>query len=369
MFTRTKTALCAVPLSIVLALSTVYPIGGTVRSAYADELSDAQAALDEASGQLDSLTAEYNALQEDIAQIDAQIADTTKKTETAQAAMLKGQDELGDTELAQYKSDGGLFLMNICLSTSSLSDLVKNLSYYSAIQQDQADMIAEQKDLRDQFQASLDELDTQRDTQQDLLDQAEQKKADAEKVVSDASAKVSSIKESQAALAALQAKAAAMEQQQQETQQEQQETDPSWNTGNDRPASGNSGSTDSGSSSGGSSSGSADVSKGWKSGPASAYGGSTDSSTPNPGTTATGAVCDDNSMGVAVPLAWPNARSYLGHAVEIKYGGKTVVATINDLGGMGGGSRHLDLQPGVFKAFGFNSCNSWGVRTVQYRIL
>ena len=37
--------------------------------------------------------------------------------------------------------------------------------------------------------------------------------------------------------------------------------------------------------------------------------------------------------------------------------------------GMGGGSRALDLQPGVFKAFGFSTCQAWGVRTVSYRFL
>ena len=73
-------------------------------------------------------------------------------------------------------------------------------------------------------------------------------------------------------------------------------------------------------------------------------------------------------MGVAIPLAW-GRRDLLGHKVEISYGGKTVTAVINDLGGMGGGSRALDLQPGVWRAFGFGSCNSWGVRTVKYRIL
>ena len=33
------------------------------------------------------------------------------------------------------------------------------------------------------------------------------------------------------------------------------------------------------------------------------------------------------------------------------------------------GSRVLDLQPGVWKAFGFSSCNAWGLRTVSYRFL
>ena len=107
----------------------------------------------------------------------------------------------------------------------------------------------------------------------------------------------------------------------------------------------------------------------WSAGVASAYGGSTDPNTPNPGITATGAVCDDNSMGVAIPTSWPNYGSYLGRTVEISYNGQTVLATINDTGNMGGGSRALDLQPGVWKAFGFSSCLDWGVRTVSYRIL
>ena len=104
----------------------------------------------------------------------------------------------------------------------------------------------------------------------------------------------------------------------------------------------------------------------WKEGKASAYGGYTD---PGCGSiTANGSRVTESSMGVAIPLAW-GRRDLLGHKVEIQYNGKTVTATINDLGGMGGGSRHLDLQPGVWRAFGFSSCNAWGVRTVKYRIL
>lgn len=104
----------------------------------------------------------------------------------------------------------------------------------------------------------------------------------------------------------------------------------------------------------------------WATGIASAYGGSSD---PGCGSwSATGALVDDYSMGVAIPLAW-GRRDLLGHTVLISYGGKTVTAVINDLGGMGGGSRSLDLQPGVFKALGFNTCNSWGIRSVSYKIL
>lgn len=105
---------------------------------------------------------------------------------------------------------------------------------------------------------------------------------------------------------------------------------------------------------------------GWSTGIASAYGGATD---PGCGSiTANGSYVTESSMGVAIPLAW-GRRDLLGHTVLISYGGKTVTAVINDLGGMGNGSRALDLQPGVFRAFGANSCDSWGLRSVQYKIL
>lgn len=377
MFNTAHKAFFAVPLCVVLAASVALPLPGSLRQAHADELSDAQATLSAASAELNSINKEYDSLQQQLSSLDGQISETTEKVLTAQQQMLKGRDTLSDAILSQYKSDGALSLVGIVLSSTNIADFTKNLTYYTAIQEDEAEKVAEQKQLRDTFASSLEELDSQRDQQQKLLNEAEQKKAQAQKVVSDASAKVSSIQEAQAqaALAALQAQAEQMKAEEQKQAQAQTQTKESanWNTNTDRNTSANtnsnSSSSNSSSNSGSSSSGSSDSSTGWKTGVASAYGGSSDASTPNPGTTATGAVCNDSSMGVAIPMAWSNYRSYFGHAVEIKYGGKTVVATINDCGGMGGGSRSLDLQPGVFKAFGFSTCQDWGLRTVSYRIL
>lgn len=104
---------------------------------------------------------------------------------------------------------------------------------------------------------------------------------------------------------------------------------------------------------------------GWIEGIAGAYGGSTD---PGCGSwTATGEPLDDLSMGVAIPMSWPDYYTYFGRTVEIKYGETIVLARVNDCGYMGGGSMSLDLQPGVFRTFGFESCNAWGVRQVSYR--
>ena len=374
MATRVHKALTAVPVSLALALSVALPATGAVREAHADELSDAQATLSQASAELDSLNKEYDALQAQLSGLDSQISETTQKVQDAQQKMLEGRETLSDSILSQYKGDGSLSLVNIVLSSEDISEFTKNLTYYSSIQEDQAQKVAEQEQLRDTFSSALNELDTQRDEQQKLIDEAEQKKSQAEKVVSDASSKVSSIKEeqAQAQLAALQAQAAEMQKKEEVKQQASSnasQPNSNWNTNTDRNPSANTNSSSNSNSSNSSNSNSGSVSAGWKTGVASAYGGSSDASTPNPGTTATGAICNDSSMGVAVPMSWPNYRSYLGRAVEIKYGGKTVIATVNDCGYMGGGSRALDLQPGVFKAFGFSTCQAWGVRTVSYRFL
>lgn len=377
MFTRTTKALIAAPVSAATAFVLAASLCLPVTQAHADELSDAQATLDNASAQLSSITKEYEALQTQLSSLDEQISSTTQKVQDAQTAMLEGREVLSDTILSQYRSDSALSLVNIFLSSQSISDFTKSLTYYTSIQEDQAEQIATQKELSEKFSSALEELDSQRDQQQELLDQAEAKKTQAEQVVADASSKVSQIQEKQAQLAALQQQAAALAQQEAQSSQNTTQESANWNTNTDRDAKANESETNNNSSSNNSSSNNTSnnsnsntsPSAGWKTGVASAYGGSSDKGTPNPGTTATGAICNDTSMGVAIPMAWSNYRSYFGHAVEIKYGGKTVIATINDCGGMGGGSRSLDLQPGVFKAFGFSTCQAWGLRTVSYRIL
>jgi rare lipoprotein A (peptidoglycan hydrolase) len=82
--------------------------------------------------------------------------------------------------------------------------------------------------------------------------------------------------------------------------------------------------------------------------------------------TATGALFNGSSMGVAVPVEW----SYLlGSTVEVEYNGIVVTAAVNDTGGFLRYGRALDLQPGVWKAFGFSTVHDWGVRTVRWRVV
>ena len=81
---------------------------------------------------------------------------------------------------------------------------------------------------------------------------------------------------------------------------------------------------------------------------------------------ASGAILTSDSVTVAVPAS----QSYLlGRSVQIRYGGKTITATVTDTGGFASYGRVLDLAGGCWKAFGFSSCYDWGVRAVQYRFL
>ena len=101
----------------------------------------------------------------------------------------------------------------------------------------------------------------------------------------------------------------------------------------------------------------------WMCGLASAY--DVDNNTGGTAT-ASGAILTSDSVTVAVP-----ASQYylLGRTVEIRYGGKTITATVTDTGGFASYGRVLDLAGGCWKAFGFSSCYDWGVRAVQYRFL
>ena len=84
---------------------------------------------------------------------------------------------------------------------------------------------------------------------------------------------------------------------------------------------------------------------------------------------ATGAVINDYSTGIAIPTSVENYSSYFGATVEISIGGKTTYAVINDVFADSTNSRIVDLQPGVCKALGFSSLGAFGRREVSIRLL
>lgn len=123
-------------------------------------------------------------------------------------------------------------------------------------------------------------------------------------------------------------------------------------------ASGNAGGGTSSGTGGGNSNndGGGDTTGSWKTGVASYYGIGDGFMG---GTTASGEKVTETSMGIAM-LNVP-----LGTRVEIRYGGRSVIAYVNDRGPYAHG-RVIDMQPAVARALNFLSV---GVGTVQYRFL
>ena len=120
-------------------------------------------------------------------------------------------------------------------------------------------------------------------------------------------------------------------------------------------------------SSGSSSASSSSSESGWITCVAYAY-SIADNDPPGSTSTASGIPLDDSKPSVALPMS-QNSSAHYGDLIEIRYNGMSVIATVTDCGYMGNGSRGLDLSTAVYRAFGFSSPNSWGLRTVSYRYL
>lgn len=338
---------------------------------------EAQSALDGAESSRQGIAADHEALVQEVAELQKRIDETTAQALEAQQEVIDGRAALAKAAVYEYRGGSAQSLVMLLLEAQSFDELVRNLVYLSSVVQYQVDEIEAQRERSARFDALMEDLNAQKDEQEGKLAELEEKKVQAEQTVSDASTRLQGAQsEYSSMLEELQRKIEEAEAQG-SASAEPVAVDES-NTNTSRPGDqmteiapdpSPSPAPDGGSGSDPAPKPAPDPGVGWSTGVASAYGGSTDPSTPNPGITATGAVCDDWSMGVAVPMAWPRYWQYYGRTVEISYGGMTVLATVNDCGYMGGGSRSLDLQPGVWKAFGFSSCNDWGLRTVSYRFL
>ena len=294
--------------------------------AFAD-IADTQAELSAAVDELEQAAAEADEARATCDALQVQIDDTATQIEGLQVQWENARDDLNAAMVMMYKEDPLPDIIDVVCSAESLDDLLHAFEYRERIERRAETAYIDVNRTRSELDNQLNDLRTRKETQESAA-------ADLETKKNDLAAKVTELKddldrmsaEQQATFAAADALASSQ-----------------------LFASG-------------------DVS-GWRTGIASAYGGHSDPTAPVGSHTATGAVVTESSMGVAVPMAWDNFRSYFGRKVEISYNGQSVIATVNDCGGMGGGSRSLDLQPGVFRAFGCTTCDQWGLRTVSFRFL
>ena len=248
-------------------------------------------------------------------------------------------------------------VMSMLLNSASLGDLITQGKYLTTIQDDNTAELERLNAMHEELEAKMEELSSAKDE----AEQEQHKASDALTSAQSAQAQMAARAQSEDAAEAEAARKAAEEAAATTAQMQQQGSVSNSNGSSQGSNAGSAGSAGSGSSTqqpsgtGGSSSGTTSTSS-WKSGVASYYGIGDGFMG---GTTASGAIVTESSMGVAM-LNVP-----LGTYVEISYGGRSVIAVVNDRGPYVHG-RVIDMQPAVARALGFLSV---GVGTVQYRFL
>jgi len=322
----------AVRAGLTAALALTLAMPGVAR---ATSLSELQASIDESNGAYNTAVAHANELQEQIDANEARLAQIEEELPAKKDAAAKSLR-------VSYKMQAGSGdLIQLLLSSEDFNEVISTLQYLEKI--------------TSHNNAAVEDLAQATDELEQVQSALASQKAQVDSEVQSALASLTEANDARdqyeaqmAAQQAAQMRQAAVQQQGAEQQGSEQQD-----------ASG----SDSATKSDSSASQDVETDGEWMCGLASAY--DVDNNTGG-SATASGSILTSDSVTVAVPAS---QRYLLGRTVEIRYGGKTITATVTDTGGFAGYGRVLDLAGGCWKAFGFSSCYDWGVRAVQYRFL
>lgn len=329
-------------------------------------VSSAAATYAEATAKADELNAQVAAIADEIIHIEQELL-PARQRRAAEAA-----SDLYKT----HSSNGGA--ISLLLNAGSFADFINLTKYLDTVQSANVSALNELNGLEDQLNDKLDELGRAKDQADAELSRAAQALGDAQGAAARIQAKANAEDAAEAEIARQAAEQAAQLQAQQNANQGNggaTQTPPEGgsqnaggsnqgqqggSSGGDSHAGGGTGG--SGNESGNAGNGTAgndgggDTTGSWMTGVASYYGIGDGFMG---GTTANGETVTETSMGIAM-LNVP-----FGTRVEIRYGGRSVIAYVNDRGPYAHG-RVIDMQPAVARALNFLSV---GVGTVQYRFL
>lgn len=333
-------------------------LGVAPRSAYA-ATAQTEAELAALTQQVNSAATTYQQATDRVNELNEQISEMADEIlDFEQNKLPEQQQKASDAAANLYKLHvASPNVMSMLLNSASLGDLITQGKYLTTIQDDNTAELERLNAMHEELESKMKKLSAAKDE----AEQEQQKASDALTSAQSAQAQMAARAQSEDAAEAEAARKAA-EEAAATTAQMQQQGSVSYSNGSSQGSNaGNAGSANPSSSTqqpsgtGGSSSGTTSTSS-WKSGVASYYGIGDGFMG---GTTASGAIVTESSMGVAM-LNVP-----LGTYVEISYGGRSVIAVVNDRGPYVHG-RVIDMQPAVARALGFLSV---GVGTVQYRFL
>ena len=319
-------------------------------SAYA-ATAQTEAELATLTQQVNSAATTYQQATDRVNELNEQISEMADEIlDFEQNKLPEPQQKASDAAANLYKLQvASPNVMSMLLNSASLGDLITQGKYLTTIQDDNTAELECLNAMHEELESKMEELSSAKDE----AEQEQQKASEALASAQSAQAQMAARAQSEDAAEAEAARKAAEEAAATTAQMQQQGS--GSNGSNQDGNAGSSSSTQQPSGSGSASSGTVSTS-GWRSGVASYYGIGDGFMG---GTTASGAIVTESSMGVAM-LNVP-----LGTYVEISYGGRSVIAVVNDRGPYVHG-RVIDMQPAVARALGFLSV---GVGTVQYRFL
>lgn len=304
------------------------------------------ATADELQNRVDAATQAYGDASAKVSELQAKIDESQAKIDEVNAELPEQRERAEQSLSSLYKMQQGTpGLVSLLLSSDSFADFFTTYQYLNAVQRSNTDALAELNRMEGELSAAQQTLQAAKDEASAQQQQAQTSMTEAQTALDELNAQIAA---QAAAEAAAQAQTEAQTQAQSQAASSPAASAPAASTPSNPSA------TD----------GSEVKSNGeWMIGMASAY--SVDSNTGG-NATASGDELTDDSMSVAVPLS---QRYLLGRSVQIRYGGKTITAVVNDVGGFAAYGRVLDLAGGCWKAFGCSSASDWGVRAVQYRFL
>lgn len=323
----------AVRAGLTAALALTLAMPGVAR---ATSLSELQASIDESNGAYNTAVAHANELQEQIDANEARLAQIEEELPAKKDAAAKSLR-------VSYKMQAGSGdLIQLLLSSEDFNEVISTLQYLEKI--------------TSHNNAAVEDLAQATDELEQVQSALASQKAQVDSEVQSA---LASLTEANDARDQYEAQIAAQQAAQVRQAAAQQQAPTQQQAAEQQGASGG----DSANKSDPSASQDVETDGEWMCGLASGY--DVDNNTGG-SATASGSILTSDSVTVAVPAS---QRYLLGRTVEIRYGGKTITATVTDTGGFASYGRVLDLAGGCWKAFGFSSCYDWGVRAVQYRFL
>lgn len=323
----------AVRAGLTAALVLTLAMPGVAR---ATSLSELQASIDESNGAYNTAVAHANELQEQIDANEARLAQIEEELPAKKDAAAKSLR-------VSYKMQAGSGdLIQLLLSSEDFNEVISTLQYLEKI--------------TSHNNAAVEDLAQATDELEQVQSALASQKAQVDSEVQSA---LASLTEANDARDQYEAQIAAQQAAQVRQAAAQQQAPTQQQAAEQQGASGG----DSANKSDSSASQDVETDGEWMCGLASGY--DVDNNTGG-SATASGSILTSDSVTVAVPAS---QRYLLGRTVEIRYGGKTITATVTDTGGFASYGRVLDLAGGCWKAFGFSSCYDWGVRAVQYRFL